>query len=121
MKFRQLALLAAVAAATASPAQQPAAQPAAPAAARQATAAERFGVRESVQQIDISPDGRHVVYLQPGPGRSTIVYISDLGSDGEARVVARSSGNPERLRACNFVTNDRLVCRISGMTEVQGI
>ena len=25
-----------------------------------------FGVRESVEQIDISPDGRHVVFLQPG-------------------------------------------------------
>ncbi|HEY5711195.1 MAG TPA: alpha/beta fold hydrolase [Allosphingosinicella sp.] len=118
--FKGLAIFAAVAAAAAASAQQ-SAQPAAPAAARPATPAERFGVRESVSQIDISPDGRHVVYLQPGPGRSTIAYISDLDSDAEARVVVRSSGNPERLRFCNFVTNDRLICRVSGMTEVQGV
>jgi dienelactone hydrolase len=82
--------------------------------------AELFGVRESVAQIDISPDGRHVVYLQPGAGRTTIVYISDLTSDAEPRVVVRSSGNPERFRWCDFVTNDRLICGVSGMAMVEG-
>lgn len=119
--FKQLALAAAFGAATAGHAQQsaPAPTPAAP-AARQAPPAELFGVRDSVQQIDISPDGRHVVYLQPGPGRSTIAYISDLGAGAEPRVVIRSAGNSERLHWCNFVANDRLICRVSGMIDANG-
>jgi hypothetical protein len=59
------ALLAAGAAIAHPPAAAPAAAPAAT-----ADPAHLFGVRESVEQIDISPDGQKVVYLQPGPGRS---------------------------------------------------
>jgi dipeptidyl aminopeptidase/acylaminoacyl peptidase len=107
--LKRLIVLATLLVAVASPAQQT------------ASPAEQFGVRESVEQIDISPDGHHVVYLQPGPGRSTIVYVHDLGSTGVPRVVVRSDGNPERLRSCNFVANDRLICRFSGMSTSQGI
>jgi len=96
---------------------QTASAPAGPAA----PPAELFGARESVQQIDISPDGQHVVYLQPGPGRSTIVYYSDLGANPAPRVVVRSAGLNERLRSCSFVTNDRLICRITGMVEVDTV
>ena len=64
-------------------------QPAAPAAPRRCRApaadpALLFGVRENVEQIDISPDGRRLVFLQPGPGRTTIVYVYDLAG-GEPR------------------------------------
>jgi dipeptidyl aminopeptidase/acylaminoacyl peptidase len=95
---------------------------ASPASAQEATDPSLlFGVRESVQQIDISPDGRRVVFLQPGPGRITIVYVHDLGSAVEPRVVVRSDGNPERFRWCNFVTNERLICQIAGVSTVQGV
>jgi dienelactone hydrolase len=80
-----------------------------------------FGMRESVEQIDISPDGNQVVFLQAGPGPSTVVSVHELGSDAEPRIVTRSSGNPERLRWCNFVTNARLICRVTGMATVEGI
>ena len=79
-----------------------------------------FGVRESVQQIDISPDGRQLVYLQPGPGRTTLVYLYDLAGNGEPRLVSRSSGNPERFRWCRFATAERLVCQAAGMSVVEG-
>ena len=82
--------------------------------------AEQFGVRESVEQIDISPDGSHVVFLQPVAGRGTAVFVHDLASDSEPRMISHSDGVPERFRRCNFVTNDRLVCRISGMTSLEG-
>ena len=118
--FKQSIIFAAFAAATAAHAQT-ANPPAASAAAPQAAPAELFGARESVQQIDISPDGQHVVYLQPGPGRSTIVYYSDLGANPAPRVVVRSAGLNERLRWCSFVTNDRLICRITGMVEVDTV
>ena len=71
-----------------------------------------FGARARIEQIDLSPDGRRVVYLTPGPGAGTMVVVQELGAT-EARVVLRSDGDPERLNWCSFVADDRLVCRIS--------
>ena len=89
-----------------------------PSAAQQpADPAELYGVREAVEAIDIAPDGMHVVYLQPGPGRTTHVYLHDLAAGGAPRLVVRSDGNPERLRWCRFVTNERLICQITAMNQ----
>lgn len=74
-------------------------------------AAALFGARPHIEQIDLSPDGQSVVYLTPGPGAGTMVVIQRLG-ESEAQVVLRTDGNPERLRWCSFVTDDRLVCRV---------
>ena len=84
------------------------------------TAGARFGVRESVLHMDMSPDGNRIVYLAPGPGRTTTAYVAALAG-GEQKLVLGSSGNPERLRWCNFVTNDRLICRVTGMVEDAGV
>jgi dienelactone hydrolase len=98
-------------------------QPPAPAtqAAPAADPATLFGVRENVEQIDLSPDGRRVVFLQPGPGRSTIAYLYDLAGGGAPSLVTRTDGDPERLRWCRFATSDRLICRIGGMTRSQDV
>ena len=37
-----------------------------------------FGVRESVSGMDLSPDGKQAVFVGPGPGRSSVVYMADL-------------------------------------------
>ncbi len=78
-----------------------------------------FGIRESVLDIDISPDGNHIVYLTPGQGRVTSVYYTDL-ADGTPKLVIQSNGSPERLAWCKFATNARLVCSIEGMIEKVG-
>ena len=91
----------------------------APAAAAQDAPdlAALFGAREGIEQIDISPDGQRVVYLTPGPGASTVVLMQDLRGQAPPQEVLRSDGRPERLRWCNFVTDDRLVCRIQVLVE----
>ena len=76
--------------------------------------AAMFGARPRIEGIDLSPNGRQVAYLTPGPGASTMVVVQELGAT-EARVVLRTDGNPERLSWCSFVADDRLVCRISFM------
>jgi len=111
--FSSLLLLAASIASVQQPAQPPA-QPA-------VDPSHLFGVRESVQQIDISPDGQRVVFLQPGPGRTTGVYVHALDSSSEPRAIVHSDGDPERFRWCRFVTNDRLVCQIGGMVNSGGL
>jgi dienelactone hydrolase len=80
-----------------------------------------FGARESVQQMDLSPDGTKVAFIGPGPGRSTIGYVVDLSRpDAQPQVVARSDGNPSRLRWCKFASDERLVCRMGGIAKEVG-
>ena len=105
--IRYLVVAAAIAAASAAAAQAP------------ADPAALFGVRDAVEQIDISPDGQHVVYLQPGPGRRTIAYLAEIGGTAAPQIVTASNGEPLRLRGCWFVTNDRLICQVSGMTVIE--
>lgn len=107
-------------AASAQPPGQPAAPAPTPAPAAAPDAASQFGVRESIENIDLSPDGRRLVFLQPGPDRSSLLYVHDLGGEGQPRVILRSGGSPDRLRWCRFATNDRLVCGVGGMSEGDG-
>jgi dienelactone hydrolase len=98
--FRGLIVFAALFGATAAGAQQ-AQDPAA-----------LFGALPRIEHIDLSPDGRRVVYLTPGPRASTMVVMQEFGAT-EARVILRSDGNPERVNWCNFVADDRVVCRVT--------
>ena len=84
-------------------------------------AAELFGARARIEQIDLSPDGRQVVYLTPGAGTSTAVVVQELTGDAPPRIPLRTDGNPERVRWCNFADNERLVCRIAAMMNIGGI
>jgi dipeptidyl aminopeptidase/acylaminoacyl peptidase len=83
------------------------------------TAGALFGVRENVQNMDLSPDGSKVVYIAPGPGRTSFAYVVDLNA-GQPRAVIQSNGAPERLHWCKFVTNERLICRVSAVINQQG-
>ena len=82
--------------------------------------ASLFGAREGIEHIDISPDGRRVAYLTPGPGQSTIAVVQDLGGQSQPQAVVRTDGNPERLRWCNFVANDRLICQVTVLMAERG-
>ena len=79
-----------------------------------------FGAREGVEQIDLSPDGRRVVYLTPGPGASTVVLVQEIAADARPTVALRSDGNPERVRWCSFVDDERLICRVSALMPNRG-
>ncbi|MFN3944904.1 MAG: alpha/beta hydrolase family protein [Allosphingosinicella sp.] len=80
-----------------------------------------FGVRESVQQMDISPDGTKVAFIGPGPGRSTIGYVVDLADTArQPKVIINSDGNPGRLRWCSFASDSRLVCSVGGIVRESG-
>lgn len=106
-----------IAAVLASTAMAARAQDAAPNAE---TSAVLFGVRESVQQIDISPNGERVVYVTPGRGRVSSAYVADLAG-GPHKLVVQTSGAPDYLGWCNFVSDDRLVCQAHGLTDAGGV
>ena len=102
--FRHIAFCAGLWLASAAGAQAPQITPQDPAAL--------FGARESVEHIDISPDGSRILYLTPGPGESSVVLVQDLTSQTPPQVALRTDGDPERLTRCDFVSNDRLICSI---------
>lgn len=84
--------------------------------AKPETGGALFGVRAAVEHIDLAPGGQRIVYVAPGHGRTSLAYVAEL--DGSRQLTALStSGNPERLEWCNFVTDERLICRVSGEVD----
>ena len=83
-------------------------------------APEVFGQRETVEHVDLSPDGRKIVYLAPGEGMQTIAMVASLDG-GTPKPAFYAEGNPERLRWCSFVSNSRLICRLSALIDFQGM
>ena len=78
-----------------------------------------FGTREAVSSMDLSPDGSRAVYLGAGPGRTTIVYVADLAA-GTSKPILYSKADPEKLRSCHFVSNERLACRFTAIIPSDG-
>ncbi|SFR98324.1 alpha/beta hydrolase family protein [Sphingomonas jatrophae] len=82
--------------------------------------AEAFGQRPSASHVRLSPSGGKVAYIIPATGQGTALVTVDLAGDRIARVALSSSGRPERLTGCDWVTDARLVCRIYAITNVDG-
>jgi dipeptidyl aminopeptidase/acylaminoacyl peptidase len=82
--------------------------------------AQAFGARESIESIDLSPDGKKVVYIEPAAGGSAIAYIADVES-GTTRGFLKARAGKEQLEGCSFVTNARLICSYGGTVEQAGL
>jgi len=81
------------------------------AARAQSADAKRFGARQSVQSVSISPDGKRIAILAPTRTRGTALLV--LKPDGSGMVpILASSGDPDRLTSCGWSTSNRLVCNI---------
>ena len=77
--------------------------------------AAAFGVRPSVTHASLSPDGRSLAYVAPGKGLESILYTVSLDKDAKPRATLSTTGKPEHLGDCDWVTNDRLVCNVYGV------
>ncbi|HEX9963539.1 MAG TPA: S9 family peptidase [Allosphingosinicella sp.] len=71
-----------------------------------------FGARESVLSVSLSPSGKQVAFISPGPGQSTYLYTVDSSGGGTARETLSADGKPERLHRCGWVSEARLVCTV---------
>ncbi len=77
-------------------------------------AATRFGAREAVQQISLSPDGKRIVVLVPDAKRGTRAIVYTLDDDTKPPVtVLASAGDKEQIDYCQWSSNDRLICGAS--------
>lgn len=74
-----------------------------------------FGARESVSSASLSPAGTRFAFLAPTRGQGNALYTAPVdGSAPPVRAVA-SSGDPERILQCGWVSEQRLLCTIYAM------
>jgi dienelactone hydrolase len=78
-----------------------------------------FGAREGAEEAALSPDGTKVAFLAPNAGQgSTLFTVSVDDPAAEPKAALMTSGAPDRLRDCRWVSNTRLVCRVWGKVKV---
>ncbi|HEX5184499.1 MAG TPA: S9 family peptidase [Allosphingosinicella sp.] len=69
-----------------------------------------FGARDDVSQISLSPSGTQVAFVAPGPGPSTVLYVSAIDSDAAPKIALSADGTPSRIKECHWVSDTRLFC-----------
>jgi dipeptidyl aminopeptidase/acylaminoacyl peptidase len=80
-------------------------------------AAKAFGARPGIEHMSLSPDGMSIAYVAPTTGQGAVVYVQSLakGAPLASKPILGAAGKPERLGSCDWVSNQRLVCRIYGV------
>lgn len=78
-------------------------------------AALRFGIRETVMHISLSPSGKRIAYVSAGPQHSEVLNVVDLEGDAAPRQVAANIEQVADLDWCSWATDVHLVCQASGM------
>ncbi|WP_254606314.1 alpha/beta hydrolase family protein [Sphingomonas bacterium] len=110
-------------AATGAPAQRAAADrsPADRSSVDDATRTARlFGTRENVRQISLSPGGKRIAILRATAGASSGVYVYDVAAASE-KLVMTSSGRPDQIVDCSWITDARLLCQVAAVTSANGL
>lgn len=71
--------------------------------------AARFGARDAVEAISISPDGKQLAVVVP-VGSGEDIHIHQLDGSGKATAIRGATGGDTRLRFCQWPTSQRLAC-----------
>lgn len=75
--------------------------------------AHRFGTRQSITHVALSPDGQRAAIIRPNPtGQGSYLSIASFGPGVPEKPILRSTGDPDRLNDCLWGGEHRLVCRI---------
>lgn len=81
--------------------------------------ARRFGALESVEQISMSPDGKHTAFIGNHP-QGQMVFVADLDMGGLPASIFTLPYNEGKLTWCRWVTNGRLICEIYYVVDSTG-
>lgn len=82
--------------------------------------AARFGIRQTILQISLSPAGSKIAFIAPGPQASEVLNVIDLGGEGAVKTILSNTEQNADLSKCDWATEARLVCRIDGVAESSG-
>jgi len=81
--------------------------------------AAAFGALESANSVDLSPDGKSIVYIEPAAGRTQVALVANLAT-GQSTAFLRSGRDSDRLGWCKFLTDQRLICRYYSVGKIRG-
>jgi dienelactone hydrolase len=91
--------------------------PSGAALAADAGAAKAFGARPAVLDASLSPDGQSIAMIQPlADGQASALVVARLDGTGQPKPILSSTGKPDRLTNCGWVSNTRLICNIYMVT-----
>ncbi len=82
--------------------------------------AQKFAAREAVRQISLSPDGKSVAYLASTDPRGEVVTVARL-ADGQSKAILTAPGGDQHISGCNWISNERLLCRYRAIRDVTGM
>lgn len=85
----------------------------APAQLSGADLAKRFGARQQVRQISLSPDGTHFAAILSIKAHAQLVVIAPTDHPDQVKGVLSADGDPERVSYCNWANDTRLICSVS--------
>ena len=83
-------------------------------------AARLFGSRATVLDISLSPSGNKIAYVAAGVEHTEVIYVIDLAGDAKIVPIFRNSEKVLDFDWCEWATEDRLVCGVSGMAQAPG-
>jgi len=72
--------------------------------------AAKFGARESVQQISLSPGGSKLAVIVPSPTGGQTLAVVDLAGDTALKPILHTKGGEQELRFCRWATDAALIC-----------
>jgi dipeptidyl aminopeptidase/acylaminoacyl peptidase len=78
--------------------------------------ADAFGALESARSMELSADGKQLVFTGPGKGKGTRAVVVDLATFKSAQVIS-SDGNPFNLSSCDWSAPERVVCSLRAITQ----
>lgn len=81
--------------------------------------AVRFGARETVRQVSISPDGKRVAMVVTSGPRGAGLVVVDT-ANGNMKPLLNYPGNEAKLESCSWSTSERLVCTIWAAVNERG-
>lgn len=73
--------------------------------------AVKFGAREGVRNISISPEGKQVVFVGPRAGGGENAVVINL-TTGIPVAIFSSQGRTEQITHCQFILESRVVCEV---------
>lgn len=82
--------------------------------------AARFGARQTVTDVSISPGGTKLLYVSPGSAADETIYVVDLTSAGKPQAIVTMNEATSRLSGCDWATETRIVCQVYGLREIAG-
>ncbi|TRW18328.1 S9 family peptidase [Glacieibacterium frigidum] len=80
--------------------------------------ATKFGVRESIESISLSPDGKGIAFVAPNGSAGTALFTVGL-EGGEPKLVLATTDAAQSLSNCGWVSDARLVCQVVGTVKYQ--